>query len=791
MLFNLNLSALLVASLVASAVADVHHLTPAQMKRSQELAALKVSKRSKINIGGSHHAAAPRRRRDGGGPNRMGGGNFNAGSGGKGRGGIGANTRSSAAVVATATSDDSTTNSYAAETTTSAAVATTSASTSSSASGSTYSGKATYFYQEGGTGACGAVNVDSAKIVAIQSAFYTESLCGKTVVITNTANSKTVTATVADECPGCSSKYSLDLSTGAFDSIGDEDTGVLDISWSFAKLANAMSQKPLSAALEATGGPRSEGLLEAHSGPTSLASSNSPSKGQHSEFSLCHERQRRNHANPRLATTKAMELSALAVSATMVALLVFQSGRGGFVGAREQAEVKSSLECIPTPTELIATPPRFDKALVLNFNTSQDSYKMQLKRDVRYVTTMSYGGHANQFIGIYNLLYLGKVLNRVVIIPTLIPLHFDADPLDMSAFFDVERFNLESGIPAIMLSDLKHLNMTNPPPWERISCWSVHERVTPGGGNGNDGSMRFHSIDVDYWAMPEMRTGYKGGNIWFNELDSFDADSDARQAWIETVKEELLPQERPEGRVAVKEKNLKYGFDPRNSPEPNDQILCFDTTLFIGSNSKPPAYIEKIPIEPKRSYEGEGWIQAGQYLHFTDAVEALADEYLRALFDVSYNTEIPPFITVHIRRSDFKEARGLTPLSDYTDGVARIRSKIQARMDDRTLWNGPGKDKEAYPGGILAKDYAVVVTSDEESDSPFVKQLHDLGWKVLDHTKMGTIVRMGEWYPTIIDQAILARGRGFMGTEWSTYSYLGGLRVRYWNGGVEDWTHSL
>lgn len=33
---------------------------------------------------------------------------------------------------------------------------------------------------------------------------------------------------------GCSSKYSLDLSTGAFDQIGDEDTGELSISWYFS-----------------------------------------------------------------------------------------------------------------------------------------------------------------------------------------------------------------------------------------------------------------------------------------------------------------------------------------------------------------------------------------------------------------------------------------------------------------------------------------------------------------------------------------------------------------------------
>jgi hypothetical protein len=52
--------------------------------------------------------------------------------------------------------------------------------------------------------------------------------CGQKVKITNKSNGKSVTATVADLCPGCS-YGSLDLSTGTFKAIGDLDTGVLPI----------------------------------------------------------------------------------------------------------------------------------------------------------------------------------------------------------------------------------------------------------------------------------------------------------------------------------------------------------------------------------------------------------------------------------------------------------------------------------------------------------------------------------------------------------------------------------
>jgi hypothetical protein len=86
---------------------------------------------------------------------------------------------------------------------------------------------------------------------------YSSSNCGRTVKITNTANSKSTTATVADEvgpdsflllpvgktdfflpfsdeqCPGCSSSTSIDLSEATFEAIGDLDTGVLTVEWEF------------------------------------------------------------------------------------------------------------------------------------------------------------------------------------------------------------------------------------------------------------------------------------------------------------------------------------------------------------------------------------------------------------------------------------------------------------------------------------------------------------------------------------------------------------------------------
>ncbi|BGP26036.1 expansin family protein [Rhodotorula toruloides] len=109
-------------------------------------------------------------------------------------------------------------------------------STTSSAPVAQFTGRATYFYQYGAAGACGNYNPDTASIVALDSRLYgnmgqRSQYCGRALTITNTANGKSVVATVADACPGCSSMYSLDLSLGAFEAIGELDTGVLPIVW--------------------------------------------------------------------------------------------------------------------------------------------------------------------------------------------------------------------------------------------------------------------------------------------------------------------------------------------------------------------------------------------------------------------------------------------------------------------------------------------------------------------------------------------------------------------------------
>ncbi|KAH7340882.1 RlpA-like double-psi beta-barrel-protein domain-containing protein-containing protein [Rhizoctonia solani] len=99
-------------------------------------------------------------------------------------------------------------------------------------------GFATFFEQRGVAGACGAVHAETDKVVALDYRRYGDlgrqsSDCGRTVLITNPKNGKTVTAKVADACPTCENENCLDLSYGAFDEIATRKEGMVAIEWRF------------------------------------------------------------------------------------------------------------------------------------------------------------------------------------------------------------------------------------------------------------------------------------------------------------------------------------------------------------------------------------------------------------------------------------------------------------------------------------------------------------------------------------------------------------------------------
>lgn len=364
--------------------------------------------------------------------------------------------------------------------------------------------------------------------------------------------------------------------------------------------------------------------------------------------------------------------------------------------------------------------------------------------------------------------------------PTLIPAHLTGSPENISAFYDLDRFWQESHIPAVETSRLKAADLTFSEPLdEDISCWSVFEACV-GSANMEVQAFTLHRIDLQYWPLPPIARALGNFDLSYDGLRVFDFDQAAKNEWIARVQREHLPQLPVEGEFqGDPATNIKPGFVPEFGERiaPDDQLMCFDMTLFLGPIMFPELPVTAQPLEPNVPGKGLSWMNAGQYLRFNDHVESRADELLVDLFGVTKASKLPPFITIHLRRGDFKEFSGFTDLDKYVDALARVRARLQERLDHPNDWAGPGKHS-FRSFGRKAKDYPVVCTTDERGDGDFIREVKNLGWKVVDHDAYDTVNRYGGWWPTILDGAILARGKSFVGTDRSTYSHLAGLRVK-------------
>ena len=90
--------------------------------------------------------------------------------------------------------------------------------------GGWHRGTATFYTQDGTTGACGQKVGDSAHVVALCASQYRR-YCGQSMRVISTKTHKSVTVTVRDECPECACNH-LDLSVRrALDDSSDPSDG--------------------------------------------------------------------------------------------------------------------------------------------------------------------------------------------------------------------------------------------------------------------------------------------------------------------------------------------------------------------------------------------------------------------------------------------------------------------------------------------------------------------------------------------------------------------------------------
>ncbi|KAG8888922.1 hypothetical protein FRB98_006464 [Tulasnella sp. 332] len=379
-----------------------------------------------------------------------------------------------------------------------------------------------------------------------------------------------------------------------------------------------------------------------------------------------------------------------------------------------------------------------------------------LKDDVRYVTTWHYAGMTNDFIVFCNLIYLGVISQRIPILPPFAPagIHVGAAAaIDFSEIFDLPALSKAIQWPILEWSDVKRAKYNESivmgdsilPGVERdkLGCWSTWAMVDGSHRAAHSVMPQLLALDIVYTSVPRSTklTNTDDPHVTFSGLASI-----------------LMPQ----GRVHAldgTETLSTMSFEDRmegNVLEPDDQLACFDLLYFVSAKAEWEWSQGVSPV----------WSLIGTHARFTPRIEGLADQYLRSLFHLGKGATIPKFVTVHIRRTDFKDScpkdltldECLAPLSAYERRVAQVKSIIKVR-----------------PGEPMVE---VIVASDEREAS-WWEAVGALGWKHIDHIVEETV----EKYPGIIDAAILSRGAGFVGTAQSTMSLVADKRVKDWGNG--------
>ena len=340
---------------------------------------------------------------------------------------------------------------------------------------------------------------------------------------------------------------------------------------------------------------------------------------------------------------------------------------------------------------------------------------------------------ANQFLAIVALLETASILDRVPILPDLLPAFVaGGQSRPFSDFFDVTALAASYQRPVLEWQNVK--SRRSPPYYEslpeKIGCWGMN------GLSAKDfdfGLASSYNITADVWPVqkPLDRLSWSFFNPQHQLIEAQMQDS---QPWVQTL--------------------VKRGLHDRVRPDHN--LLCTSTLFFLrkptfkSGRYRTPSLGQLDPDQPF-------WAQYGSKIRFSASLQHLADEVVATLLGSAQ-----PFIAVHIRRADFVH------LQWVANGTIASSLDLYAPAIDRIRRQSPALSR-----------LPVLVATDERS-SDYQAAIRKRGWVLIDHRRLATAERLSNWYPPLLDMAILAMGRAFVGTEGSTMSSLAGARVRDW-----------
>ncbi|KDN51561.1 hypothetical protein RSAG8_00106, partial [Rhizoctonia solani AG-8 WAC10335] len=390
------------------------------------------------------------------------------------------------------------------------------------------------------------------------------------------------------------------------------------------------------------------------------------------------------------------------------------------------------------------------------------TFRENLVPSMKYVTTFISAGFTNQFMEVASLVYLGILTGRVPVVPAFLAEHFgnptDITPTPFSDIFDLPYLSGKLGLPIVEWHELKRTAYSlvdGPhPETEKIGCWST----TAGYKNSRPSysySTEIYGLDISYTPVPSTHTLTHGSN----------PDTDMWSIWG------LASLGFTRSRARILPDQFRKAFPLQSSSdqklEPDETMLCWDNLYYTG-------VFEPYPTLDFFSGYSPCWNQVGIHMRWNQSLVKLANQYLRRHFGIENTTDpIPPFISVHVRRSDFENVcskdvskeQCFAPVTAYERRVQEVRARLKARTN--------GTDVQE-----------ILVTSDER-DSVWWEQVSALGseWRWIDHAVEKTSEKYGKWFPLLLDVVFQSMGKGFVGTDRSTMSELARVRVEGWNDG--------
>ncbi|KAK7063789.1 lysophospholipase NTE1 [Favolaschia claudopus] len=371
------------------------------------------------------------------------------------------------------------------------------------------------------------------------------------------------------------------------------------------------------------------------------------------------------------------------------------------------------------------------------------SYKDNLQNQTKYITSWgSSAGWANDVITLMNLVYLGRITDRVPILPVFMSSHLPVNtpPLPFGDVFDLPRFRQALELPVLEWREVKEADSKVV---DDVGCWNVWESV-----QYKEKSPRYSNVphtlglDISFTKTPE----------WIKMIPKYEHDQHSSFWSLATL---AFPQTRNANIVPA----LPSAQHHLSLP-PDEQLLCFDFLYYVAAHR---------PFEIGKDYS-PAWRYVGQHMRWTAALEQLADEYIRHTLKVDPEDSIPPFVSVHARRDDFEgwcpEAVTIEECFASLPVIARRVDEVKAEILGRK--------------GVTVEH--VIITSDEK-DQTWWDGVAEMGWSTPDHIGLDTEAKHGSWHPVLIDAVIHSRGIGFVGTDRSTFSILSARRVRSWHDG--------